>query len=141
MKVFHWKNQPKITIFCCIFFRFPSIADLKLGDIYMIVNFFFVFGALIEFAMVNTGRPPKTIAPKSSIQKQQYQNVPVSDAAEQSPDCKSENKPDSTEIRMPTKPKVNWYDIDSMSKKAFPSLFLIWNVLYFGIGMSLSLSH
>ena len=107
----------------------------------MIVNFFFVFGALIEFAMVNTGRPPKTIAPKSSIQKQQYQNVPVSDAAEQSPDAKSENKPDSTEIRMPTKPKVNWYDIDSMSKKAFPSLFLIWNVLYFGIGMSLSLSH
>ena len=35
------------------FFRFPSIADLKLGDIYMIVNFFFVFGTLIEFAIIN----------------------------------------------------------------------------------------
>ncbi|XP_075249542.1 gamma-aminobutyric acid receptor subunit alpha-6-like isoform X2 [Convolutriloba macropyga] len=33
--------------------KFPGVADLKIGDIYMIINFFFVFGSLIEFAIVN----------------------------------------------------------------------------------------
>ena len=38
-------------------FSFPGVADLKMGDLYLIVNFFYVFATLVEFALVSY-RPP-----------------------------------------------------------------------------------
>ncbi|XP_075260079.1 glycine receptor subunit alpha-2-like isoform X2 [Convolutriloba macropyga] len=38
--------------------QFPGIADLKMGDMYLIVNFFYVFASLIEFALVSY-QPPE----------------------------------------------------------------------------------
>ena len=40
-------------------FRFPGIADLKMADLYLIINFFFVFAGLIEFAMVSYEPPER----------------------------------------------------------------------------------
>ena len=48
-------------------FRFPGIADLKVADLYLIINFFFVFASLIEFALVSYEPPVKTMA-KSWLQ-------------------------------------------------------------------------
>ncbi|XP_075261886.1 glycine receptor subunit alpha-2-like [Convolutriloba macropyga] len=47
--------------------QFPGIADLKLVDLYLIVNFFYVFASLIEFALVSYEPPVKSIG-KSWLQ-------------------------------------------------------------------------
>ncbi|XP_075253148.1 glycine receptor subunit alphaZ1-like [Convolutriloba macropyga] len=39
--------------------RFPGVADLKMGDLYLIVNFFYVFATLVEFALVSYKPPPR----------------------------------------------------------------------------------
>ena len=52
--VFRFKFGVWIISFFKKNFRFPGVADLKVGDVYMIGNFFFVFGSLIEFALVNS---------------------------------------------------------------------------------------
>ena len=44
----------------CLLFRFPGIADLKMADLYLIVNFFFVFASLIEFALVSYEPPVRS---------------------------------------------------------------------------------
>ncbi|XP_063712205.1 gamma-aminobutyric acid receptor subunit rho-1-like isoform X2 [Symsagittifera roscoffensis] len=49
--------------------KFPGVADLKIGDIYMIVNFFFVFGSLIEFAVVNNATGNEAAAEKNLSQE------------------------------------------------------------------------
>ena len=43
-------------------FRLPGIADLKVADLYLIINFFFVFASLIEFALVSYEPPVKSMA-------------------------------------------------------------------------------
>ena len=55
-----------LHVFPC-HFRFPGIADLKVADLYLIINFFFVFASLIEFALVSYEPPVKTMA-KSWLQ-------------------------------------------------------------------------
>ncbi|XP_075241301.1 glycine receptor subunit alpha-2-like isoform X2 [Convolutriloba macropyga] len=127
--------------------KFPSIADLKLGDIYMIVNFFFVFGALIEFAMVNADSSAKKLKKEKKqqavLEKRttvQYNFVHPSEPA--TPSDNVNNSPESgpTEEKVAKKP-AQWKDFDGISKKVFPSLFLIWNIFYFGIGFGLSSIH
>ncbi|XP_063729203.1 glycine receptor subunit alpha-4-like isoform X2 [Symsagittifera roscoffensis] len=39
--------------------RFPGVADLKMGDLYLIINFFYVFATLVEFALVSYQPPPR----------------------------------------------------------------------------------
>ena len=55
-----------------VFFRFPGIADLKMADLYLIVNFFFVFASLIEFAVVSYEKAPnKEIHVKKLVKNSQ----------------------------------------------------------------------
>ena len=49
------------------FHRFPGIADLKMADLYLIVNFFYVFASLIEFAVVSYQSPEKEHKKKATV--------------------------------------------------------------------------
>ena len=113
----------------------------------MIVNFFFVFGALIEFAMVNADSSAKKLKKEKKqqavLEKRttvQYNFVHPSEPA--TPSDNVNNSPESgpTEEKVAKKP-AQWKDFDGISKKVFPSLFLIWNIFYFGIGFGLSSIH
>ncbi|XP_063729135.1 gamma-aminobutyric acid receptor subunit rho-1-like isoform X2 [Symsagittifera roscoffensis] len=64
--------------------KFPGIADLKIGDVYMIGNFFFVFGSLIEFALVNSGQRRRV-----KSRKRKESKVVVRGAAEKNKNTKN----------------------------------------------------
>ena len=55
--------------------RFPGIADLKMADLYLIVNFFYVFASLIEFAVVSY-QPPEKAHPKKKSSVAPLQVIP-----------------------------------------------------------------
>ncbi len=85
---------------------------MKLGDTYMIVNFFFVFGSLIEFAMV------------SGQEQQKLRTV----------SAPAEDDGNGLTARIT---KLFKGDIDKVARILFPFTFSLWNIIYFSLGFGL----
>ena len=134
-------------------FRFPSIADLKLGDIYMIVNFFFVFGTLIEFAIINaqsTSARKKAdkarLIASTSVLGNGARGFDFTVSAKVDPGMSEhnyDNRSDSTEnveTEISTSQQKNeeekQKDLDDISKGVFIATFVIWNIVYFVFGFN-----
>ncbi len=49
----------QITLITATGNSFPGIADMKMADLYLIINFFYVFASLIEFALVSYQSPAR----------------------------------------------------------------------------------
>ena len=135
-------------------FRFPGVADLKVGDVYMIGNFFFVFGSLIEFALVNSlqrrKRKKKTRKRKNSepSKRQKLATVENGDLEVKSEDeLKPPDKVTFTQTaKRPGSPVLTclrsmFKDVDRCALILFPSCFMIWHICFLSFCVMNSSHH
>ncbi|XP_063718180.1 glycine receptor subunit alpha-2-like [Symsagittifera roscoffensis] len=105
--------------------RFPSTSDFKMVDLYLLVCFLFQIACLIETVLA-------AVLFRNGEKKEQKQKlVAKSDKGLTSTGLED----DTDELKYLPAPENNPLDnrVDEISRVVFPSAFLMWNVIFFGL--------
>ena len=108
---------------------FPSGSDLKIIDVYLMVNFVFTVFTIFEFTIVSYAGSEK------HIQKQKSQLKTVNMDNERRATSRTLSHITS---RLPKSLKPKSQDIDVVSRYVFSISFIAWNIGYFFIVILLS---
>ena len=132
----------QITLMTGLAAKFPSGNDIRLADVYLIINFFFTFSTLIEFAIVSYPgkRFERHKASLAQAANETEKNALIGhekcDVNIQQPAEKQKKKTTALYIRMKT-----WWEeenADKISRILFPVGFVVWHISYFSISLLLT---
>ncbi|XP_075254035.1 glycine receptor subunit alpha-2-like isoform X2 [Convolutriloba macropyga] len=119
----------QITLMTGVSLSFPSGSDLKIIDVYLMVNFVFTVFTIFEFTIVSYAGSEK------HIQKQKSQLKTVNMDNERRATSRTLSHITS---RLPKSLKPKSQDIDVVSRYVFSISFIAWNIGYFFIVILLS---
>ncbi|XP_063711990.1 glycine receptor subunit alpha-2-like isoform X2 [Symsagittifera roscoffensis] len=132
----------QITLMTGVSYSFPSGSDLKIIDVYLIVNFFFTVCTIIEFTIVSyKGAEPQLLKQRTRM----HIKLSNADPEEATGTALNSNRRQSQKKGIAARSleafTAQGRDIDVVSRYIFTALFIIWNIGYFITVFALSMTE
>ncbi|XP_063718985.1 glycine receptor subunit alpha-2-like [Symsagittifera roscoffensis] len=118
--------------------RFPSVSDFKMVDLYLIVCFLFQVACLVETVLAavlfRNGEKANT---KRKHEERDKVVLQLHSTANNSKNglTSTDHEDDADELKFSPSPEKHPLDneVDQISRIVFPSAFILWNLLFFGL--------